>query len=102
MLKRRQQRHRERRGDADHDADPGEPELQPTQPRAIVGQQHAHPLLVVDEPLVGACTSLEVFLEALSSAKVLTSMITPAVLISACGTLIFSTSARTRFGSGSR
>jgi hypothetical protein len=33
-------------------------------------------------------------LEALSSAKILTSMITPAVLISACGTLIFSTSAR--------
>jgi len=33
-------------------------------------------------------------LEALSSARILTSMITPAVLISACGTLIFSTSAR--------
>jgi len=33
-------------------------------------------------------------LDALSSAKILTSMITPAVLISACGTLIFSTSAR--------
>ena len=33
-------------------------------------------------------------LEALSSAKILTSMITQAVLISACGTLIFSTSAR--------
>lgn len=33
-------------------------------------------------------------LESLSSAKILTSMITPAVLISACGTLIFSTSAR--------
>ncbi|HEY6837760.1 MAG TPA: DUF2721 domain-containing protein [Geobacteraceae bacterium] len=33
-------------------------------------------------------------LEALSSTKILTSMITPAVLISACGTLIFSTSAR--------
>ena len=33
-------------------------------------------------------------LEALSSAKILTSMITPAVLISACCTLIFSTSAR--------
>ena len=33
-------------------------------------------------------------LETLSSAKILTSMITPAVLISACGTLIFSTSAR--------
>ena len=33
-------------------------------------------------------------IEALSSSKILTSMITPAVLISACGTLIFSTSAR--------
>lgn len=33
-------------------------------------------------------------LEALSSSLILTSMITPAVLISACGTLIFSTSAR--------
>jgi hypothetical protein len=33
-------------------------------------------------------------IEALSSTKILTSMITPAVLISACGTLIFSTSAR--------
>ncbi|MBT0653545.1 DUF2721 domain-containing protein [Geomobilimonas luticola] len=33
-------------------------------------------------------------LDALSSARILTSMITPAVLISACGTLIFSTSAR--------
>lgn len=33
-------------------------------------------------------------LESLASAKILTSMITPAVLISACGTLIFSTSAR--------
>jgi hypothetical protein len=33
-------------------------------------------------------------LEALSSAKILTSMITPAVLISACGTLILSTSTR--------
>ena len=33
-------------------------------------------------------------LDALSSTKILTSMITPAVLISACGTLIFSTSAR--------
>jgi hypothetical protein len=33
-------------------------------------------------------------LEALSSTRILTSMITPAVLISACGTLIFSTSAR--------
>jgi len=33
-------------------------------------------------------------LEALASSQVLTSMITPAVLISACGTLIFSTSAR--------
>lgn len=33
-------------------------------------------------------------LEALSSSHILTSMITPAVLISACGTLIFSTSAR--------
>ena len=33
-------------------------------------------------------------LEALSSAKILTSMITPAVLISASGALIFSTSAR--------
>jgi hypothetical protein len=33
-------------------------------------------------------------LEALTSSRVLTSMITPAVLISACGTLIFSTSAR--------
>jgi len=32
--------------------------------------------------------------EALSSSRILTSMITPAVLISACGTLIFSTSAR--------
>jgi hypothetical protein len=35
----------------------------------------------------------EIF-EALSSSRILTSMITPAVLISACGTLIFSTSAR--------
>ena len=33
-------------------------------------------------------------LEALTSSRILTSMITPAVLISACGTLIFSTSAR--------
>lgn len=33
-------------------------------------------------------------LEALSGTNILTSMITPAVLISACGTLIFSTSAR--------
>lgn len=33
-------------------------------------------------------------LEALSSSRILTLMITPAVLISACGTLIFSTSAR--------
>ena len=33
-------------------------------------------------------------LEALSSSHILTSMITPAVLISACGTLIFSTAAR--------
>lgn len=33
-------------------------------------------------------------LEALTSSSILTSMITPAVLISACGTLIFSTSAR--------
>ena len=33
-------------------------------------------------------------LEALNSSRILTSMITPAVLISACGTLIFSTSAR--------
>ncbi len=33
-------------------------------------------------------------IEALSSSSILTSMITPAVLISACGTLIFSTSAR--------
>lgn len=33
-------------------------------------------------------------LESLASNRVLTSMITPAVLISACGTLIFSTSAR--------
>ena len=33
-------------------------------------------------------------LEALSSSRILGSMITPAVLISACGTLIFSTSAR--------
>lgn len=33
-------------------------------------------------------------LEALSSSQVLASMITPAVLISACGTLIFSTSGR--------
>jgi len=33
-------------------------------------------------------------MEALSSSSILTSMITPAVLISACGTLIFSTSAR--------
>ena len=33
-------------------------------------------------------------LEALSSSRILTTMITPAVLISACGTLIFSTSAR--------
>ncbi|HSR36038.1 MAG TPA: DUF2721 domain-containing protein, partial [Desulfurivibrionaceae bacterium] len=33
-------------------------------------------------------------LEALASSRILTAMITPAVLISACGTLIFSTSAR--------
>ena len=33
-------------------------------------------------------------LESLASSQILTSMITPAVLISACGTLIFSTSAR--------
>ncbi|MEI6213786.1 MAG: DUF2721 domain-containing protein [Desulfuromonadales bacterium] len=33
-------------------------------------------------------------LDALSSSRILTSMITPTVLISACGTLIFSTSAR--------
>jgi len=33
-------------------------------------------------------------LEALTSSRILTAMITPAVLISACGTLIFSTSAR--------
>ncbi|HEY6873178.1 MAG TPA: DUF2721 domain-containing protein [Geobacteraceae bacterium] len=33
-------------------------------------------------------------LEALSGNRILTSMITPAVLISACGTLLFSTSAR--------
>ena len=33
-------------------------------------------------------------LESLGSSQILTSMITPAVLISACGTLIFSTSAR--------
>ncbi len=33
-------------------------------------------------------------LGALSSSRILTSMITPAVLISACGTLVFSTSAR--------
>ena len=33
-------------------------------------------------------------IEALSSSRILSSMITPAVLISACGTLIFSTSAR--------
>ena len=33
-------------------------------------------------------------LEALNSSRILASMITPAVLISACGTLIFSTSAR--------
>ena len=33
-------------------------------------------------------------LDALSGARILTSMITPAVLISACGTLIFSTSGR--------
>lgn len=33
-------------------------------------------------------------LEALSSSRILTAMITPAVLISACGTLIFSTSSR--------
>lgn len=33
-------------------------------------------------------------LEALSGTRILTAMITPAVLISACGTLIFSTSAR--------
>lgn len=33
-------------------------------------------------------------LEALNSSSILTSMITPTVLISACGTLIFSTSAR--------
>jgi hypothetical protein len=33
-------------------------------------------------------------IEALSSTGILTSMITPAVLISACGTLLFSTSAR--------
>lgn len=36
----------------------------------------------------------KVLLEALNSSSILTSMITPAVLISACGTLIFSTSAR--------
>lgn len=34
------------------------------------------------------------FLEALASSQILVAMITPAVLISACGTLIFSTSAR--------
>jgi hypothetical protein len=34
------------------------------------------------------------FLEALASSRILAAMITPAVLISACGTLIFSTSAR--------
>jgi len=34
------------------------------------------------------------FLDALSSTHILTAMITPAVLISACGTLIFSTSGR--------
>jgi hypothetical protein len=34
------------------------------------------------------------FLEALASSRILTAMITPVVLISACGTLIFSTSAR--------
>lgn len=34
------------------------------------------------------------FLEALATSSILTAMITPAVLISACGTLIFSTSAR--------
>jgi len=33
-------------------------------------------------------------LEALTSSRILSAMITPAVLISACGTLIFSTSAR--------
>jgi len=33
-------------------------------------------------------------IDALSSTRILTSMITPAVLISACGTLLFSTSAR--------
>ena len=33
-------------------------------------------------------------IDALSSAKILSSMITPAVLISACGTLIFSTAGR--------
>ena len=33
-------------------------------------------------------------LDALSSSRILSSMITPAVLISACGTLIFSTSSR--------
>lgn len=33
-------------------------------------------------------------LDALSSSRILTSMITPAVMISVCGTLIFSTSAR--------
>lgn len=33
-------------------------------------------------------------IESLSSSRILTSMITPAVLISTCGTLIFSTSAR--------
>ncbi|MDD2365513.1 MAG: DUF2721 domain-containing protein [Desulfuromonadaceae bacterium] len=33
-------------------------------------------------------------IESLNSSRILTSMITPAVLISACGTLIFSTSAR--------
>jgi len=33
-------------------------------------------------------------LEALSSSRILTAMITPAVLISACGTLIFSTASR--------
>ncbi len=36
----------------------------------------------------------KVILEALTSSSILTSMITPSVLISACGTLIFSTSAR--------
>lgn len=40
-----------------------------------------------------AIVDKEVF-EALSSSRILASMITPAVLISACGTLIFSTSGR--------